>query len=393
MVVYTVRMLAELGGPKWLCFATFVMLAVNPSTIVSATLAQKDVYSSVGFVLITLETTYFLLTKRNNVKLYHYIVTFVSVNLLFYRNNGLHLVLVICGALLVWIIAATLTKKHINKCLPAFIVVVLVSLVIGFGFNRYLTKKHNAQNVTTRVLYASTIQQIGRYIALYPDEVSDEELADLQLVLNASKGTYRKKYNPLNFDNLKTYFNLSASPEYLVKYLRVWLKLGMRHPEVYLAASLHQNTLLFDVLHTDVHYYRRISFYMNSKTTNEKSHLYVMKELKNVFSEKRELIPIQERLSDLYYSIANFPIVGLFCNAGFVNLLLFGMLSCAVRTKCGTWFVVALTSFVLLAIIFLGPCIAGNSRYLYPIIWSLPILACALLIQLADQHDVTGDAA
>jgi hypothetical protein len=392
MLVYTINSLAKLGGPKWLCLASLMMLAINPSTIVSATLAQKDVYFAVGFVLLLLEIAFCLYGKIGKRRVQHYIVLFFSIFLMFFRNNGFHIALVAYGALLVWFVASTHSEKHTNKNNLAFICMMTISILIVFGFNKYLTRKYNAENVTTRVIYASTIQQIGRYISLFPDEIEDKELEDLHLVMDASKAEYKKKYNPLSFDDLKTNFNQSASKEDIQKYLHVWAKLGLRHPDVYVAATMHQNTPLFDLLHTNVNYYNRISFYLSKTNANKKSHLYVMTRLRDVFKEKTALIPIQDRLKEVYYEVANLPICGLFCNSGFVNLLLFGMLSCAARKKNGKLLVIALPSLALLAITFLGPCIANNSRYVYPILWSLPILACASFLGGHSCSDVLQES-
>ena len=93
-----------------------------------------------------------------------------------------------------------------------FVLALLVATFGGRATNSYLTATLNAKQVTSRVLYASVIQQIGRTLSLHPEDVSKEEMAAIQKVMDVSKGEYAHKYNPLNSDAVKSYFNPVKNP-------------------------------------------------------------------------------------------------------------------------------------------------------------------------------------
>ena len=76
-------------------------------------------------------------------------------------------------------------------------------------------------------------QQTARFLAHYPDDVSDEERKIIGQVLDVD--TIAHKYNPLLSDNVKGTYH--GNKDSLKAYLKVWAKMFFIHPDIYFDAA------------------------------------------------------------------------------------------------------------------------------------------------------------
>jgi hypothetical protein len=102
-------------------------------------------------------------------------------------------------------------------------------------------------------------------------------------------------------------------------------------------------------------------------------------DLSTFFEEKEELIPYQARLLQLYKSASGIPFIGFTTNVGLAALLFFGMIAYSILRRDGTWLILALPALLTMAITFFGPGYSGNARYLYPLLWTIPLLVATFI--------------
>ena len=381
-IVYTLWVMQKLGAPQWFCSLTLVVMTFMPATVVTATIAQKDTPFIIGFLLLMDELA-LLLSHRETVSwsVPHFLVLILGLIGLFYRHNGIYVALSLACVLCVREVYLFVKKRDCSRTKNiCFIACILIVTLCGRQFNSYLIGKYDAKIATTRVIYSSTIQQIGRTLALYPEDVSTDDLVKLQKVLSIPVEDYANKYYPYNFNNLKGGFNQKASREELRNYLIAWYHIGQKHPDTFLAAILHQNYMLFSPLANNYNYYERMSSYWK-KNLSEYSF-----DFSHFFAEKESLIKLQDVLSRYYVSYSVCPILGLSTNTGFYVLIYFGLCVYAITWRKGSWLLLALPPLVIMGFTFFGPAFSGNARYMYPLIWSMPLLLTSFFFDENAPH-------
>lgn len=83
-------------------------------------------------------------------------------------------------------------------------------------------------------MFSLPLQQSARLINEYPDEVSDEQRATIDAV--ADFDTLANKYDIYRADNVKDTWHSSSTSDTFA-YLHTWFSMGLRHPDVYAAAT------------------------------------------------------------------------------------------------------------------------------------------------------------
>lgn len=79
-------------------------------------------------------------------------------------------------------------------------------------------------------------QQTARYVDEYHEEISPEEKAIIDRVLNYD--TLPERYNPFITDYVKYMYNTESTTSELISYFKVWIHEGLKHPTVYFEATL-----------------------------------------------------------------------------------------------------------------------------------------------------------
>ena len=89
----------------------------------------------------------------------------------------------------------------------------------------------------TREMLSIPFQMTARYLRTYEDDVTPEELADISRVIDVEHA--KAHYDPRLSDPVKDTTNPDMTGEDLKAYLGAFMKMGLRHPGVYLDAWLN----------------------------------------------------------------------------------------------------------------------------------------------------------
>ena len=79
-------------------------------------------------------------------------------------------------------------------------------------------------------MFSLPFQQTARYARDHADDISDEEYAVIDRLLDMD--TLAGRYDPVSADPVKGYSERGTSRDYL-EYIRVWIRQGLRHPSTY----------------------------------------------------------------------------------------------------------------------------------------------------------------
>lgn len=346
----------------WLILA-MVYFALHPRIRSYVVLMTKDViYSALFLCFIT--TAYFFFTEdKLSCKQALAYVAF-GTGMLLFRNESKYVLLT---SMLVF---ALLSKHRRKYALMSCVWIVAVS----FLYSAFLIPVINAEEGSLAEMLSVPFQQTARYVRDCGDEVTAEERAAISAVLDYD--SLAEKYRPNLSDNVKNTFNRNVNREQLLAYFRVWAKMFVKHPTVYLQATMnnyYEYYWLGNVRFEDVTF-SWSQWYMNN--INE-----ALAPLQIDFSYNKNLENIRTAIEFVRERFGEFPIVNLFMGPAIYSWTILLMIAHGVASRKFTTLYVSLIPLFSLLAITLGPCNGSYCRYSLPFIFALPVM---LFLYTAD---------
>lgn len=356
---YLLYFMRELQSPRWLRALTFLTAALSPYYTEYITLVVKDNLYSYAILLFVIELAYLLRLKEAFFRSRrHVLLLGISIILaVLIRNNGMYVIYPTVFVMLV-VTFFYLKRKNFLRALLVFVVPIL----LAGGAHAAVMNHFDIQKGSIREALSLPFQQTARYVKEYPNEVTPQEEKRINKVLKYD--TLAENYDPRISDPVKNTYRKSVSKTDLLNYLKVWVKQGLKHPVVYLEATLHQNySLLYPVVNMKLY---DETFFSNKRFAD----LYEKTGLHEVPAIDR----LDEYRTAFNNALAHFPLTGLFCNIAVCNIVLLALCCYAIRRKRFLFLLTALPVLLSDAIVVLAPVIQGHPRYALPIVYSMPLL-------------------
>jgi len=231
-----------------------------------------------------------------------------------------------------------------------------VSLLL-FGVYRTALSRTNIRPGSVKESLSIPFQQTARYLSLYPDEVTDIELDQINQALDTRR--IADLYAPLLSDPVKDTYKESRRG--LIPYFRAWFTMGLRHPEVYIDATLHNTYGFFDPLSRQLEH----PYGLTCGALNANDEL--------LFDYPDALQPLTELLRRYVAIWEDVPPACLFCNVGLqMWLAVFFVLHSLLHRK---YRMLSSMTAISLLILVASPTWAYNGfRYTLPVILMNPVL-------------------
>ena len=317
----------------------------------------KDVYFTCFIIFYTILLFEFLrnsdINKRN-------MFLFLSVTffLILFRNNGIH----------VFILSFPFLFLVLKKIYKKLLFILIIVLSFNFTYTKVLLPFFKIPEGSIREVLSIPFQQTARYVSKYSVSLEDKKVIDKILVFDSLADRYRSDLS----DPVKEKFNKYATKDELVEYFKVWLKLGLKHPDTYLEATL-LNTYGYLYPNTRKWYV----YYKYDSRLSDAGFDY----------HYNSLSILRDKLSSFAVKYPDIPIVGLSVNIGFAGMLLLTFLVYLLYEKKYRYIIVFLPSLTLLLICFASP---ANTyfRYAMPYIFSMPLLLSFISYFLKDKSMV-----
>lgn len=349
---------AKLKAPRWLQYAVTSFFALVPVWGAFAQSMVKDtLFAAVFslFVLYTADVWIFADEYEAQPILYaRYAVSALLVCLL--RNNG---VIAVFPVLLLMGCRAAWKRKNWKR-----VAVAVSVIVVYFAFNSIMTNLLSIAPGGINEALSIPLQQTARYVVVYGDEVTEEERAAIDAVVDYDQ--LAENYQPMISDGVKGLYKNPSSQD-LMRYFKTWFSMFWKHPTCYLQATQANSYGYYTIAESnfDLEYYMFINEpSMEWKDLNI-SYLDTSGEARYILYHWALLF---ERL----------PLLGLLANHGFVTWWLVAICAWLLKRKAGQ----ALPAVLAVGMLWLT-CVASPVndllRYFLPILACLPIflaLAC-----------------
>lgn len=338
--------------PRCFFYVAVAYYALNPIVGNYVTTVQKDPISASVFLLFMLMVCSLWRTRRE-MHSKKYLIAFVCVGLLLSltRNNCIFAVFAAMAAL-VMICAAD------RKCL---IMCALSTVSLFLVWNQLLLPFLGVAPGKVSEALSIPYQQTARYVSEYPDEVTEEERTAIEKVLVYEE--LAEKYNPLSSDGIRENLPNHVSLDDTVEYLGVWAKMFLKHPMVYIEATLINDASYLFPAYTR---YRNVQMLGARPSILEGSGYefpYVLD------------AGIRDAVVESFDKLIYVPGYGLLCTAGFYTWVLAFVFAYMVHRK-RIDALAPLVPMVVVVLTCLASPLGGSLRYMLPVVFALPVV-CA----------------
>lgn len=377
MVTYTVATLRRFRFNPWVLCGVLVFFIILPPMSLYASTLYNDFFYGLAIMLLVVELVYYLYSRSEFfTNRRHLILTAVAVFGTIYRYNGLYTmaaVIAVVGARELWFVLKG--KASPMRSLTLVLLCMIIPLSCGQIVQKSLNASFDAKEIRSRAMLAMPIQQSVRCLIAHGDTMDKEIYDDLHAVLTWTDEQYAKKYNPRNFDGVKESFKIDASSEEMSGFIKAWLKLVIKYPFTCFMATANQNYYMFSTLATNQRYYESIEAH-----TDKAMERYFF-DCSPYVLHNATLRTLCNKLLHFEYNIfPGIPVLGLITSPAVYTLLLLGISLFFLFCKDRRALVIAVPMLVTLAITFLGPAFYNHPRYVYPIMYCMPVFLAIFVL-------------
>lgn len=349
----------EIGASDWSKLLTLLFFGFSPFVVGYVGVCLKDVPFMIFLLL------WMLLFARGcfqseqfwNGWKYPALTLAVAVCLCAVRNNGKPIVLV-SAAVLLALELRRCDRNGLGRKLAVLLCICLVPSLVVSAANRL----SGATPLSPREVLSLPFQQTARLAAEHPEQIRPEEAEIINRLLDFD--SLAEDYDPDISDPVKRKYNEAATGEDLAAYLKVWFRQFFREPFCYLKATLAQNYYLFYPEYSNYDYHYSCVHYD-----------FVCPD-RSIHIGSPELI--SDRLGYYYqrlFQLAHqLPVLYVINNMTTYIFLFLALCCFAFHRRDRRLLGYLLPLLVLLLGIPLAPCIKDNERYVFPILYSVPLL-------------------
>lgn len=356
---YALHTMRQLGAPRYLRVLGLLAAMFSPFYVTAYPTVVKDNVYSWAILLFVIEVICMLRLGRDYWRSGRHMALLALgiLGSMLMRNNGKYVIYPMVLLLLILFFIQYKKTGVLRRAALCLLLPVLAANLIQSA----LMSHYDIEKGSIREALSMPIQQTARYVLERGDEVTAEEKAAIAAVLDYDN--MARDYYPMESDPVKDAFNPSATTADVLSYLKTWLRMGLKHPMVYVKATVNQSyPLVYPFAESNQLANGTLSrYHLFAAETIGIHDLEVAPRLNNIRNEFN---------ADLFY----LPFTGLVCSIP-VHVLVLMLLCCyALSRRRWCFLIPALPLLLSVGIILLAPGISGTPRYAYPIVYSLPVV-------------------
>lgn len=366
VIGYAVELMNKLSAHRIIVILFVVTAGVSPYYANRVNLVLKDGLFSIGYLLFFTEAIYALVDLNSfSQKWYHWFLTFFAImSVMLLRNNGKYAMLpAICAAV---ISLEKNRKKYCKKNVRTVLLVLIMPVVVSISISALLKLNYVEKQGSIAEGLSLPFQQTARTVLEHANDITEEEklIIDSVLVYEVLADRYDARIS----DPVKETFRAGAKSADIAEYLALWIKMFFKYPGTYLEAIVSQNFYLVDpFVENNVVY---MSYYASNRNSDMVKKLREDTGLKDIndFTAAKEAL---EEYNDLLFS---FPIVGVLSHPAVYVMVLLVVVALSLKKKYKNLLLVSFPSMIFFIMCILSPVIQGHPRYVFPIIYTTPLL-------------------
>ena len=345
--------------PVWLRKFTLFNFALIPIWPNYAYSLLKDSYYMAMILLFVIQMIYIILdadafcSRVGNLIL----MTMALCLMMLVRHEGQY----VGGIVFLTLFTLPGPRSQWKRLLP----VLLVPLCVINVFNHVIRPALHIDDSPAREALTMPFRQTSAIVVGMEDSLTEEESAVLHELFVYEQIPEMFEGSFENADNLKGLFDPWAPRDALMRYMKLWARLGLKHPFVYLNVFLCANTKYYDPFLPP---YRDIYGWFGIEQAD-----YVNKGLFDIHYSPT-LAAVRSALINLAEGLPGLPLTSLFYSLGFNAWLMVFCLASLLRRKV-KGVIIPLLPGLFTFIMLQNSAINGFFRYMLPLLITLPVAA------------------
>lgn len=382
IVSYAIKLLSSCNVSPKILVLLILYYAFYPRIQYWMFLMTKDIINAAFFMLFMI-ILYMVLSGRANRHVY-FALGFADLGVILFRNDSQYVVVISLILILLGI-------KESRKVIGAFAACTLVFVLFWNGVLLWLQVPQTKPgwNVDFGFLFSVMAQQTGRYVRDAGEEITEEERNVIDAVFDYEQITTVYEPGDRSDGMMKIIRQSSATPEDVAAYKRVWLQMFVKHPEIYIEATLnHKYQYLYPYKMSQYIYtYPTSGEYMRQAT--EEINGYMGDGFVKFFYPEH-----LEKFREIHFGVREYffrgPIFNiLYVSSSFFWCLIIWTAYCILR-KNRIAVAIIMPLLVIILVLIAGPCNGMYFRYSYPYALCLPILIVLGLHNIKLQELLTS---
>ena len=333
-----------------------------------ATTVLKDVpYSYVFMLYCILVWDILEAFRKKDRDIYKYLIALGAAGLLLMllRKNGIYVV--VPTGLVLLAAGRKIFKK--NRLLLAVVIgSLLIPVGMYKGYEDWFLPRLGIMPGSIAEMFSIPFQQTARYARDYGDEVTEEEKEVIDKVLDYDY--LAELYNPDLSDPIKDMYRYPERSE-LIEYFKVWFRQFLRHPGVYIQATMNNVYALF--------YPGVDNTYIFFDLLEEYGY--------NNFEQPQALKGYREAMESFTNAALRFPGLNLLNNMALWVWLFFIEFFYCWKAKRWTAVLTGIPVWISVLVCIASPVIIGHPRYVFPIMLAAIVLFVPCIYVTEEKAD------
>lgn len=310
------------------------------------------------------------------------ILFFISlISICCFRNTGIHLAVL---TLVPYFILNVYRNKN-NKCYKYVLGIFMIFLLFHIGYNNIFLEEMGVRKGPVKEMLSIPFQQTARYVKYYPKDIKDGEKKAISLIFDYDK--LGDLYKPNISDPVKDSSHVKNKD--LPVYFKAWFTMGLRHPGVYMDATLNN---IYDYFYPDGFSKPRqtgMKLYIRRKADPAKN----MKSPNDGTYDVMYKFPFKTRGWTDYYMTQlwrSIPVIGMCYNAGiytWIVLICLMLLMFFAKYEA----ILGLIPSISIILFCLASPVNGYIRYMLPAIAVTPLIVAWTLYSIRKKHKGKGE--
>lgn len=279
----------------------------------------------------------------------------VMVLMMLLRKNGIYIGIFTLIALLI----------GFRKQYKTILAMTLLIILIWMGYSKVVLPLLGIESGSIKEMLSIPFQQTARYLQEYPEDISADEIETINNVLDVD--TIVREYNPQLSDPVKNTFHADDNRESLHNYYKLWFQMFLRHPDVYIQATIHNTYGYFYPSASVMGGYGVFNMEIDEKL-----------ESMGISYTFDKFQPCREILVKITYILGNLPIVHCLYSPGLYTWILLIAIGYLLESRSYRQLIVMVPSITVLLTCIASP-VNAYMRYALPIMMVTPIIIYVLL--------------
>lgn len=231
---YILKIMKKMDTPFIIRLLSLLFYGFFPFLVINSITYIKDTLFYLIFLFIFVYIYYhFRVDYNKNNKLKYVVLALAYLFLYLFRNTGYYILIITSLGLILYFI-----KK--DKFVSLMFSVLIVFLVgINFVYHNVFLKNLDIKEASVREMLSVPLQQTGRYLKYYPNDLSEKEKEALNNIFEGELTDIAKLYYPNKSDNIKWKFKEYPNDTELKNYIKAWFTMFLKHPFVYFDATIN----------------------------------------------------------------------------------------------------------------------------------------------------------